>query len=167
MSWQGSSPLGSKHFFDAETVAALRNLTENDLSITVLGVTAYEDSKSRRFVDVGTDYHIECSAPKAVKNDAPRPYTSYKFKGRRALVRDLIAANLLAVGQTLFWTQPRIGVTHRARVLRTGFLELDDGRIFDSPSGAGKAVAGLGTCNGWGVWCTEAGDSLAALRDLL
>ena len=156
-----------EHDFDAETRAALSNLTENDLSITVLGVTAYEDSKSRRFVDVGTDYHIECSAPKAVKNDAPRSYTSYKFKGRKALVRDLIAANLLAVGQTLFWTQPQIGVTHRARVLRTGNLEVDDGRIFDSPSAAGKAVAVLGTCNGWVVWCTDTGDSLAALRDQL
>ncbi len=42
------------------------------------------------------------------------------------------------------------GVTHSAHVAN-GFLELEDGRQFSSPSAAGVAVTGT-SVNGWRVW---------------
>jgi hypothetical protein len=46
-----------------------------------------------------------------------------------------------------------------------GAMELDDGRIFESPSGAARALAGY-EVNGWRSWSrARDGVRLAALRD--
>ena len=46
----------------------------------------------------------------------------------------LVRAGLLAAGEELVWR--RRGASHRAVVTAGGGLELDDGRTFDTPSGA-------------------------------
>lgn len=75
----------------------------------------------------------------------------------------LIRAGLLAVGEELVWK--RRGRSHRAVVIADGALELDDGRTFDTPSGAARALAGY-EVNGWRSW-TRARDGvrLSSLRD--
>ena len=81
---------------------------------------------------------------------------------------DLIAANLLAAGQTLefTWTGHEGTV---AEVLPGGNL-LVDGKTYSSPSAAGSAVRG-GAVNGWDYWAIRDGSknlvSLGELRALL
>jgi hypothetical protein len=63
----------------------------------------------------------------------------------------LIAVGKLRIGEKLVWPRPRRGKTHHATVLRDGSLELEDGRVFRSPSGAAKALADH-EINGWRQW---------------
>ena len=77
----------------------------------------------------------------------------------------LLAAGLLRAGAELVWK--RRVVTHRANVTADGWLELEDGRVFASPSGAGRALSGY-EVNGWRNWRRSSdGVGLSALRDRL
>ena len=60
----------------------------------------------------------------------------YEIEGRPVRVRDLLDAGLLAADDLLTWRRPRKGEFHRARVLTTGKILLNDGsgRVFDDPS---------------------------------
>lgn len=58
--------------FDDRTDAALSYLTENNLPITVLGVTIYEDQERRRFVDVMADHELDLPADKEESVDVLR-----------------------------------------------------------------------------------------------
>ena len=152
--------------FDGRTDAALSYLTENDLPITVLRVTVYEDQGRRRFVDVGADHELELPIG-AIGDERQSAPTQYEFDGRRLAVSDLIDASLLAADAGLTWTRPRIGVTYSASVLSTGQIQLDDGRTYSSPSRAAMEAADIPAYDGWHAWCTEDGQSLANLRDRL
>ncbi|MEU0559890.1 hypothetical protein [Dactylosporangium sp. NPDC006015] len=61
----------------------------------------------------------------------------------------LLASGDLRVEEELEWK--RRGGTHRGFVTADGCLELEDGRVFTSPSGAGKALAGYDV-NGRRCW---------------
>jgi hypothetical protein len=75
----------------------------------------------------------------------------------------LVRAGLLAAGEELVWR--RRGGSHRAVVTAAGGLELDDGRTFDTPSGAARALAGY-EVNGWRSWArARDGVRLSVLRD--
>ena len=76
-------------------------------------------------------------------------------------IKDLVGANLLAPGSVL---TPRQGQweAHTATVTADGLLEVD-GKVFESPSGAGKHVKG-GATNGWYFWRLSDGRRLVDVR---
>jgi hypothetical protein len=83
--------------------------------------------------------------------------------GRFGELRVLVRAGLLHADEELIWK--RRGGSHRAVVTSGGALELEDGRIFESPSGAARALAGY-EVNGWRNWArARDGVRLGSLRD--
>ena len=64
------------------------------------------------------------------------------------------------------------GEDHLAVVAADGYIELEDGQRFKSPSGAAAAAAGLKAVNGWAFWSlvdatldtAEAGDKPVAIE---
>ncbi|WP_373871956.1 restriction system modified-DNA reader domain-containing protein [Actinoplanes regularis] len=73
---------------------------------------------------------------------APAPTPSVRTGELDPLVR----AGLLHGAEELIWK--RRGASHRAVVMPGGALQLADGRVFESPSGAARALAGY-QGNGW------------------
>lgn len=91
-----------------------------------------------------------------VKPVLPRPF-NYTYVS----MLDLISSGLLEAGTQL---EPRTA-RFRGRfctVLSNGQLECDDGRVFDTPSGAGKHVTGRQSVNGWWFWKFKGRDGLPA-----
>ena len=84
-------------------------------------------------------------------------------------VSELLDAGLLAANEQLTWMQRKFGPTHRAQVLRTGQIQLEDGsgRTFDHPSPAARTASGNKASPGWDVWRVEDGRTLADLRNEL
>jgi hypothetical protein len=77
----------------------------------------------------------------------------------------LLLAGELQPGDELVWK--RRHVTHRAVVTADGWLQLADGQVFASPSGAGKKLSGYEN-SGWKSWRRGSdGMALSALRDRL
>lgn len=152
--------------FDSRTKDALSYLTENDLPITVLRVTMYEDRQGRRFVDIDSDHEVELvDSQSADSKNAPgkRKKRQFKIDGRPVVVGDLVEAGLLHAGTVLKWKRPRSGREFSISVTADGELQLEDGRTFLNPSGAAKAVND-GAWAGWDVWCTPDGRRLGDLR---
>ena len=150
--------------FDHRTDAALRFLAENDLPVTVLGVTVYQDQEGRRFVDIGADH--EPDIPKSAGGGQATP-TGYKIDGRPVVVSDLLDADLIEADTPLTWTRPRIGKTYKARVLNTGQIRLEDGRTYSWPSRAAREAADIVAYNGWSAWSVPDGRTLSDLRSEL
>jgi len=156
---------------DERTDSALAFLTENELPVTVLRVTIYEDQDHRRFIDVGADHELEPpiesppSEPIAESSRAtPR---RYEIEGRRIEISDLLDAGLLDVEAQLTWERPRIGKVYAAIVTEAGSLRLEDGRTFSSPSRAAMEAADVPAYDGWHAWRTEEGQILSGLREQL
>ncbi|MCW6008412.1 hypothetical protein K1W54_28295 [Micromonospora sp. CPCC 205371] len=98
--------------------------------------------------------------------DGPAPKASDVDRARGAgELMTLLRAGLLRPGEGLEWR--RRGSVYRAVVTKEGRLLLEDGQIFDTPSGAARFLAGY-EVNGWRTWA-RAGDGLrlAVLRDQL
>ncbi|WP_375430161.1 DUF262 domain-containing protein [uncultured Friedmanniella sp.] len=76
-------------------------------------------------------------------------------------VKHLVAAGLLAPGTRLLPRPGRWGALE-AVIMPDGNLELD-GKIFQTPSGAGSHLRG-GATNGWAFWRLEDGRKLADVR---
>jgi hypothetical protein len=77
----------------------------------------------------------------------------------------LLVAGELRPGEVLVWQRRQ--VTHRATVAADGWLDLENGHAFASPSGAGRELSGY-EVNGWKSWKRASdGLTLAALRDRL
>ena len=89
----------------------------------------------------------------------------YQIDGRRVTLGDLLDANVLAPNAALTWNRPRVGATYRAMALADGTIQLDDGRVFTSPSRAAIEAAGVAAYDGWRAWQVDDGRSLADLRD--
>lgn len=102
------------------------------------------------------------------QTDRPRSRRELLINGRRVRISDLIDADLLRVGQELYFQQ-RIGLRpHCAVVTDRGRLRLADGREFDTPSGAAAAVAEVRAVPGWAVWTVGPdGPTLHQLRQEL
>jgi hypothetical protein len=149
--------------FDDRTDAALSYLTENNLPITVLGVTIYEDQEHRRFVDVMADHELDL--PVATEESSARSApTRYEIDGRRVGMSDLLDAGLVSAGSALTWIRPKIGVTYRATVLETGQIQLEGGRLYASPSKAAMVAADVPAYDGWHAWGLDDGRKLSDLR---
>lgn len=154
--------------FDERTDSALAFLTENNLPVTVLRVTIYEDDAHRRFVEIDADHDLEnVSGGEPAASSGRRKPTRYEIDGRRVQVSDLLDAGLLEPEQTLTWVRPRIGATYKAVITAEGALRLPSGAAYSSPSRAAIEAAEVPAVDGWEAWRTEAGDSLVVLRDRL
>ncbi len=152
--------------FDDRTESALTFLIENDLPITILRVTLYENSDGRRFVDVGAEHEAESLSQSHPDETRPSP-VRYEVDGRRIVVADLLEAGMLRPGEVLTWERPKKHETYRARVLEDGEIELEDGRVYASPSRAAIEAAGIPAYDGWHAWRTEGGSTLGDLRQQL
>ncbi|MEU5875598.1 DUF4357 domain-containing protein [Glycomyces sp. NPDC047369] len=86
--------------------------------------------------------------------------------GGSGYLAGLIRAGKLHPGQTVTYELKRKGQAFMATVTAGGSLELSDGRIFKSPSGAANACSGTSN-NGWAKWRTADGSSLDELRSEL
>jgi len=75
-----------------------------------------------------------------------------EYPKQHVTLADLIGAGLLEPGATLFARNTHNH--HRATVLSDGRIDVG-GEVFESPSGAAKAVTGKGT-NGWWFWRLDA-----------
>lgn len=104
----------------------------------------------------------------AAEADPPAPRPMPVFGNRsvgRIGVRDLLHAGLLATGDELVYRRPGLGVHRTGQVTAHGMLQLDDGRLFTTPSGATTAL-GSPHQNGWGFWCrARDGRTLLELRN--
>lgn len=89
------------------------------------------------------------------------------FRGRRVVVKDLLDEGLIAADASLTWACLQKDVSHRAKVLDTGDIRLDDGRIYSYPSRATCEAAGIAAADGWRVWKTPSGRTLFDLRSEL
>jgi CBS domain-containing protein len=81
------------------------------------------------------------------------------FRGRRVRIRDLVDASLLEPGAVLVYDRPQAGETLKVTVTETGQLQLPDGRVTRSPSGAIKELCGR-SVDGWQAWRTATDDRL-------
>jgi CBS domain-containing protein len=89
------------------------------------------------------------------------------FRGRRVKVRDLIDAGLLEAGSSLILDRPQTAESTRIIVTESGLLQLSDGRLSATPSGAIKDLLGK-SVDGWYAWRTaDDGQLLHALRQQL
>lgn len=70
-----------------------------------------------------------------------------------AEIADLLEAGLLAPGQTLYSMHGKYA-GRSAQVLSDGRIDVD-GKIFDTPSGAGAYVRQGKATNGWGFWLVD------------
>lgn len=151
--------------FDERTGGALEFLIENNLPVTILRVTLYEDHDHRQFIDIDADHEPEIVAMKESGESTARPSpTKFEIDGRRIELSDLIDAGLLKAGDELTWERPRKGKTYRAVVTEAGAILLDDGRTFSSPSRAATEAADVPAYDGWEAWRTVQGALLLDLR---
>ncbi|MDT0203971.1 hypothetical protein [Nocardioides sp. AE5] len=72
-------------------------------------------------------------------------------RGRRNRLALLLEAGVLEAGDELVWARPRSGEEYVATLTEDGQIQLEDGTLHDSPSGAGKALNGY-DANGWINW---------------
>lgn len=155
---------------DERTDSALAFLTENELPVTVLRVTIYEDQDHRRFIDVRADHEPDVLT-EATPDDPDVPSRAapkrYEIDGRRIEISDLLDAGLLDAETRLTWERPRLGKTYTATITDTGAIRLDDGRSFSSPSRAAMEAADIPAYDGWYAWRTEQGHLLLDLREEL
>jgi CBS domain-containing protein len=92
----------------------------------------------------------------------------YLLDGRRVRVSDLLAAKLIDEGAKLVFERKRVGRTHFATVREDGWLVLEDGSSFRSPSKAAAVAASAQAFDGWHAWVVkESGRSLDSLRQEL
>lgn len=75
----------------------------------------------------------------------------------------LLADGRLTAGQQLVWRRRNLGEVHIAVVLPDGDLQLADGSVHSTPSGAASALAG-NPQNGWRAFATADGTRLSELR---
>jgi hypothetical protein len=146
---------------DGRTEQALGLLIESGVPVTVVPVSVYQDSSGRKFIDV----EREESATYGPDQGAGRTRTEVTLGGRRVLISDLLDEGLLRPGEELIWERRNLGERHTAVVTPEGGVRLPDGRVFPSPSGAGTAVAGGASIDGWNAWRVERLDG-ALLKDL-
>lgn len=63
----------------------------------------------------------------------------------------MLEVGILEANEPIEWRRPQLDEVHRARILATGEVALEDGRTFTSLSTAANSAAG-GSNNGWICW---------------
>lgn len=149
------------HTFHGRTESALEFLMDNSLPVHVITVSVYEDEQGRRFVDISGEHEPEFSGSESKIVGDVVQHAAHKIK-----LGDLFEHQLLLAGDRLTWNRPKIGEMYVARVNDLGALELEDGRVFASPSRAAMEAAGLVAYDGWYAWRVDRldGEVLNKLR---
>lgn len=133
------------HDFHGRTEQALQFLMDNNLPVTLVRVTIYEDAQSRRFVDVEGEFEPVLPAGEDTTS-------TFSLDGRRLRLGDLLEAGFLETGDKLSWERPRLGESYVAVIRDNGSIELPNGESFASPSRAAMEAAGVGSYDGWWAW---------------
>ncbi|GAA3726875.1 hypothetical protein GCM10022225_05090 [Plantactinospora mayteni] len=90
------------------------------------------------------------------------------INGRRVRVWDLLDAGMLDPEQVISYRPPYSDLAHEAVITKRGRIKLADGREFNTPSGAAKAVNSGRNVHGWYAWRLDTdGPFLHELRRLL
>ena len=140
--------LVARRFHD-RTRAALDFLLDNQVPVTVLPVALYEDQQGRRFLDIEAEHEPEFASI----SDGADSHDYTKIDGRRVRLSDLLDAQLIVSGDALVWHRPRRGATYHASVTANGAVQLEDGRVYSSPSRAAVEVADSPAgFDGWWMW---------------
>ncbi len=83
--------------------------------------------------------------------------------GKTGNLYPLLQSGALAAGDQLVWHRKRLGERHVTTVTANGSLELADGRIASSPSGACTMLSGK-SYDGWEMWQRADNVFISALR---
>lgn len=135
--------------FDDRTADALAFLQDSGTPVELVPVTMYQDSDGDRILHIDTEADVEVTIGAGPRSaSSPR---QWRIDGRRFEVGDLLDAGMISAGEPLVWRR-RGGVEHSATVTAEGKLELPDGRVFDTPSGAAMGASGSNAVPGWEVW---------------
>ncbi|MFE2552879.1 hypothetical protein ACFXGI_30640 [Streptomyces sp. NPDC059355] len=89
--------------------------------------------------------------------------TTTESPSPEAALRPLLTDRRLRPGQRLVWRRRNLNQVHYVEVLASGALQLEDGSVHGTPSGAATALAG-NSQNGWTAFTTEDGILLRDLR---
>jgi hypothetical protein len=149
--------------FHGRTHSALDFLVENGVPVEILEVSIYEDAGARRFLHVESEHEPELAI---TIDQTIEPDPATMLDGRRITVADLIEAELLNPGENLVWDRPRLGVEYKATITSNAAIELEDGRVFATPSAAAKHAAHIPACDGWYAWKVQRPDETRLLHDL-
>lgn len=81
-------------------------------------------------------------------------------------LEELVLKGLLKEDAILVWRRKSVGVVHRARVVKQGLIETQDGVLHKTPSGAAKHLNAGKPVDGWLAWRIEqSGRTLSELRE--
>lgn len=151
--------------FQGRTRSALDFLKENQLPVTVVPVTLYEDPTGRRILDVESDH--EPSPTPATAAVSQRTRKEITVEGRRVSVLDLIEAGLLDADEPVEFVRPRLGERYDATIRADGVFVLSDGSEHQSPSLAAMRAANVVSYDGWYAWRVPrlGGTKLSELRE--
>jgi len=78
-------------------------------------------------------------------------------------LKPLIAAGMLAEGDTVTWHRRRRNEVHTATIDDAGRMVTADGAVYLTPDTCASGIAGY-PCKGWPNWRTAAGETLQQLR---
>lgn len=137
--------------FDDRTADALAFLQDSGTPVELVPVTIYQDSDGDRMLHIDTEVDVDVTSGSGAGPRSPSSPRQWKVDGRRFEVGDLLEAGMIEPGEPLVWRR-RGGVEHSAIVTADGKLELPDGRVFDTPSGATMGASGSNAVPGWEVW---------------
>jgi hypothetical protein len=86
-------------------------------------------------------------------------------KKKTVSVSDLLSAGLLEPGTIVRPTWSSF-VNRFGTILADGRIETDDNHVFNSLSGSGRHVAGIGAVGGWHFWSVGTGETFQLLDDV-
>jgi hypothetical protein len=146
--------------FHTRTASAVDFLIENRLPVMVVPISIYEDQQARKLVNIEAEHE-----PEFPGTDPVEALDHTKIHGRRVRLGDLVEYGILEPGASLTWDRPQLGTHYEASVTDVGAIELEDGRVFSSPSRAGMEAAGIPSLDGWYAWRVPAREGIL-LNDL-
>jgi hypothetical protein len=90
-------------------------------------------------------------------------------QGRGISLAQLVESGRIPEGTVLSWPRPRLDEEYQVEVLADGRLKAEDGRVFDTPSGAAVTLSGATSYDGWDAWRmpdgTRIGEIWRSLQD--
>lgn len=136
--------------FDDRTSDALAFLKDSRTPVELVPVTFYRGPDGERLLHVDTEIEPDTVETGGSGGERMSP-RQWRISGRRFEVGDLLEADMIAAGEPLIWRR-RAGVMYHATITEDGKIRLEDGRLFDTPSGAAMAAADANAVPGWEVW---------------
>lgn len=134
--------------FEGRTRSALDFLQENNLPVTVVPVTMYQDPTGRRIVDIEAEHEPALPASPTART----PPQHITVDGRRVTVVDLLDADLLQSNEFVEFVRPRLDERYTATIRGDGVFVLADGTEHQSPSLAAMRAADVVSYDGWHAW---------------